>query len=304
MSWARLSVPASSANLGPGFDALGLALNLHLHCQFRAASVLQIRASGCDADTIPLDETNLIWQTAMRVAQDRGVAMCPIELDIRNEIPLGKGLGSSAAALTAGVVIADHLLHLGWTRARILDEAARLEGHPDNVAACVLGGIAVSAIDADGEACAIRLELPSQCSLALAIPDFVLPTTQSRAVLPATYNREDVVHNLQRAGLLVAALATGRTDVLATALTDRLHQPYRAPLVPGLADVLQLRMPGLFGCVLSGAGPSILVFYDRDSAGVLPRIEALMARGGRAVHISPIAVADGGYVLESDAGNA
>ena len=135
----KVRVPASSANLGPGFDALGLALGIHLRVRFRGAPQLSIRSTGRDADLISTSEDNLIWQTALKVASDVGKTMPPVELEIANDIPIGKGLGSSAAALTAGVVIAEDVLHLGWSRDKILDEAARIEGHPDNVAACVLG---------------------------------------------------------------------------------------------------------------------------------------------------------------------
>src|SRR6266545_4152298 len=137
MSWVSVRVPASSANLGPGFDAVGLALAIHLECRFRISSRLSISVEGRDAAEIPTGDNNLIWQTAMAVAEDVRMAISPIELHINNQIPIGKGLGSSAAALTAGVVIADHLLGLGWKPFRILDEAARLEGHPDNVAPCI-----------------------------------------------------------------------------------------------------------------------------------------------------------------------
>src|SRR5580765_8172571 len=152
-------VPASSANLGPGFDALALALNLYLECHFRAAESLAICASGRDSGSISNGSDNFIWQTALRVASDTGAAMPPIELEIANDIPIGKGLGSSAAALTAGVVIADKLLGLHWKPFRILDEAAQIEGHPDNVAACVLGSIVTTAMEPGGSARAIRLEL-------------------------------------------------------------------------------------------------------------------------------------------------
>ena len=140
-------VPASSANLGPGFDALGLALSLFLECRFEAGSTLSISASGRDAGSISCGPDNLIWQTALTVAQDMDSVLPAITLDINNGIPLGKGLGSSAAALTAGVVIADQLLGLGWKPHRILDEAAKIEGHPDNVAACVLGSIVDACVD-------------------------------------------------------------------------------------------------------------------------------------------------------------
>ena len=148
--WFTLRVPASSANLGPGFDALGLALGVYLTCRFRRSEALSIQAGGRDAASIPITADNLIWQTALSVAQAHRLTMPAIELHIHNEIPLGKGMGSSAAALTTGVIIADQLLGLGWKPLRILDEAARLEGHPDNVAPCALGSIVASAIDSGG----------------------------------------------------------------------------------------------------------------------------------------------------------
>src|SRR5215216_5087419 len=132
MSWTSLRVPASSANLGPGFDALGLALGIYLDCRFRPSEKLAIHVKGRDCEAISISDDNLIWRTALAVAADTKSTLSPIELQIENQIPVGKGLGSSAAALTAGVVIADKLLGLGWKRPRILDEAARLEGHPDN----------------------------------------------------------------------------------------------------------------------------------------------------------------------------
>src|SRR5438477_12896711 len=218
MPWTSLRVPASSANLGPGFDSLGLALGIYLDCRFRPADSLTIRVSGRDCDAISCAEDNLIWQTALAVARDVSSPISPIELEIANQIPLGKGLGSSAAALTAGVVIADRLLGPGWKPLRILDEAARLEGHPDNVAACVLGSIVASAIDEGGVARAGRVALPPRFGIAIVVPDFVLPTTKAREVLPTCYTREDTIFNVQRAALLIAALATGATTAFPAAI--------------------------------------------------------------------------------------
>ena len=152
-------------------------------------------------------------------------------------------------------MIADELLELGWKPLRILDEAARLEGHPDNVAPCTLGSIVASAIDSGGVTRAVRLDLPKSFDLAIVVPDFDLPTSKARAVLPSGYSREDAVFNVQRAALLIAALATGTTSVFPAAIEDRFHQPYREALVPGLHEILRLRAPGLLGCALSGAGP-------------------------------------------------
>lgn len=297
MNWCRLRVPASSANLGPGFDALGLALGVYLECRFRQSGQLSIRVAGRDASSIPVDSSNLIWRTAETVAADVGEKLPPIELEIRNDIPLGKGLGSSAAALTAGVVIADRLLGLNWRPLRILNEAARIEGHPDNVAACVLGSIVASAIDSGGSARAIRLDLPPAFAVAVVVPDFDLPTTQARAVLPECYTRADAVFNVQRAALLVAALATGTTSAFPTALEDRYHQSYRAPLVPGLAEVLKLRAPGLLGCVLSGAGPSILVFHERGYEQVCDLVRQVFALHGHAAEIVSTGIPEKGYEL-------
>jgi homoserine kinase len=296
-SWLTLRVPASSANLGPGFDALGLALGIYLECRFRRSTELVIRASGRDAEAIPLDATNLIWQTALTVAGDVGGTLEPIELEIRNDIPIGKGLGSSAAALTAGVVIADHLLQLGWKPLRILNEAARIEGHPDNVSACVLGSIVASAIDAGGSARAVRLDLPAKFGVAVVVPDFDLPTTKARSVLPPCYSREDAIFNVQRAALLVAALAAGSSSAFPTALEDRFHQSYRVPLVPGLDEIIKLRAPGLLGCVLSGAGPSILVFYEHGCEQVCDLPRQVFTLHGHSSEILWAQIAGQGYEL-------
>lgn len=298
MSWKTLRVPASSANLGPGFDSLGLALGIYLECRFRAAGRLEIRVGGRDAELIPASEDNLIWQTALAVAQDVGEQLPPVEIEISNDIPIGKGLGSSAAALTAGVVIADHLLGLHWKRPRILDEAAKIEGHPDNVAACVLGSIVASAIDSGGVARSIRLALPGHFGLAVVVPDFILPTSEARAVLPASYSREDAVFNVQRASLLIAAMATGTTSAFPVALEDRFHQPYRCPLVPGLDEAVRLRAPGLLGCVLSGAGPSVLVFFERGYEQVTDLVRQIFNLHGHEADIMSTSIASDGYTLE------
>lgn len=288
-------VPASSANLGPGFDALGLALNLFLECRFEPSETLSISASGRDAGSISCGPDNLIWQTALTVAQDVGGVLPAITLAIDNQIPLCKGLGSSAAALTAGVVIADHLLGLGWKPHRILDEAAKIEGHPDNVAACVLGSIVASAIDSGGVARAVRLEMPDHFRVAVIVPDYALPTVQARSVLPDTYSKQDTIFNIQRAALLIAALSVGAISAFPTALEDRLHQPYRAKLVPGLEEALKLRAPGLLGCTLSGAGPSILVFYERGYEQVCDLVRQIFAIHGHSAEILPAQISREGF---------
>jgi homoserine kinase len=293
----QIRVPASSANLGPGFDALGLALGIYLTCRSEPAAQLSIRVSGRDADQISTGPDNLIWQTALAVARDVGGVLPAIALEIANDIPIGKGLGSSAAALIAGVVIADHLLGLHWKPHRILDEAARIEGHPDNVAACVLGSIVASAIDAGGVARAVRLELPARYGIAVVVPDFILPTSEARKVLPDCYSSQDAIFNVQRSALLIAALATGTTSAFPVALEDRLHQPYRYSLVPGLEQMVNLRAPGLLGCALSGAGPSVLVFYEKGYEQVCDLVRQIFAIHGRASETLWMHIDDQGYQL-------
>lgn len=298
LTFRKLRVPASSANLGPGFDALGLALGIYLECRFRAAESLTIRACGRDAMRIATGKDNLIWQTAVQVASDVGLTMPAIELEIDNNIPLGKGLGSSAAALTAGVVIADAMLNLRWTPKRVLDEAARIEGHPDNVAACVHGAIVASATDSLGVTHAVRMDLHPRYAIAVVVPDFDLPTSTARKVLPDSYSRADTIFNVQRSALLITALATGETDAFPTALEDRLHQPYRAPLVPGLEEIIKLRAKGLLGCALSGAGPSILVFYERGYEHVCQGVQQVFTRHGKNSEVFLTELATRGYQID------
>lgn len=274
-------VPASSANLGPGFDALGLALGIHLTCRFQPSQDLTIAVKGRDASSIPVDRSNMIWETASRVATEQGGEMPLLDLEIDNDIPLGKGLGSSAAALTAGVAIANEALGLGWDDHKVLDEAARIEGHPDNVAAAVLGSMTTAAIGADGVTRAVRMEIPEAFSVAVVCPDFELATAGMRGVLPECYSREDAVFNLQRATLLVAALATGTRDVFPDALFDRLHQPYRMDQVPGMREILDLRADGLLGCAMSGAGPSMLVLFETGREDAVQLVVDEFKKAGR-----------------------
>lgn len=295
----EVKVPASSANLGPGFDALGLALGLYLTCRFRASDKLEIHAAGRDAALVAPGDNNLIWQTALEVASAAGKTLPPIYLEVDNDIPIGKGLGSSAAALTAGVVIADRLLDLGWSPHRILDEAARIEGHPDNVAACVLGSIVASAIDSHGVARAVRLELPERFRVAVIVPDFILLTHEARSVLPLSYSKADAIFNVQRSALLIAALATATVSAFPTALEDRFHQPYRAPLVPGLDEILKLRAPGLLGCALSGAGPSVLAFYEAGNENVCDLVAQIFALHGHSSEVLHAQVCPNGYAVST-----
>jgi homoserine kinase len=266
MSRVRLRLPATSANLGPGFDTLALALRMHLEIEAEAAEEFALEATGRNADTCGALRNNLLLETYRAVLARQGSPIVPLRLRMKNEIPLGMGCGSSAAARLAGVALASHFGGLDWDRARILAEACRLEGHPDNVAACWLGGFVASAMEG-GAVEAVRFALPAAWRAILAMPDRPLATTASRGVLPESYARRDVVSNLQHVALLTGALAAGRADLLASAMRDWLHQPYRATACPLLGKMLPLTgSEGIAGVALSGAGPGVLLLVESTSA--------------------------------------
>jgi homoserine kinase len=266
----RLSLPATSANLGPGFDAIGLALSMHLTVEAHSAAAFTIEATGRDAELCASLENNLILDTYRDVLTRANKTVTPLHLKLHNEIPLGMGCGSSAAALCAGVALANHFGRLHMDDAAIVAEATRLEGHPDNVAACWLGGFTVSAAgeDKDDADTVLTSTFPGDPTwqILLAIQPSSLATKKARALLPATYTRADAVFNVQRSSLLVAAFAQNRLDLLRTAMQDRIHQPYREDACPLLKQLLPLAAePELAGIALSGAGPSVLIVLSEDT---------------------------------------
>jgi homoserine kinase len=268
----HLRLPATSANLGPGFDALGLAMALYLTIDAVPAEGFHIDATGRNADLCAILEDNLILTTYMDVLANAGILAPNLYLQLQNEIPLGMGCGSSAAALLAGVLLANHFGNLKWTDRQILEEACRREGHPDNVAACYLGGMTASALTKDSLVTA-TFGQDLTWKLLLALPTISLSTKKARALLPAHYSREDAVANIQATALLVAAFAQGRSDLLRPAMRDRLHQPYRMQACPLLPLLLPLaENPAILGVALSGAGPSVLLISE--SSG--PELDALV----------------------------
>jgi len=260
----RLRLPATSANLGPGFDSLGLAMALYLTIDATLAQpeVFHIDATGRDAAQCAVMENNLILTTYTDVLANAGKLGRRINLRIRNEIPLGMGCGSSAAALLAGVFLANHFGSLGWTGQQILEEACRREGHPDNAAACFQGGMTVSAMNESGVITATYTN-NFNWKLFLAVPSESLSTHKARALLPEKYSRADAVANIQATALLVSAFALNRGDLLHAAMQDHIHQPYRLQACPLLGRLLPLSgKQGILGVALSGAGPSVLLIAD------------------------------------------
>jgi homoserine kinase len=265
----HLRLPATSANLGPGFDALGLAMALYLTIDASVSEDFSIDATGRDADLCATLERNLILTTYMDVLANLGVLAPCLHLQLHNEIPLGMGCGSSAAALLAGVLMANHFGNLNWTSQQILEEACRREGHPDNVAACYLGGMTVSAIR-ESVLFTATCGQDLTWELLLALPPGSLSTAKARAMLPAAYSQGDAVANIQCATLLVAAFFQGRGDLLRTAMQDRIHQPYRLKACPLLPLLLPLtENPAVAGVCLSGAGPSVLLIAANPAPAAL-----------------------------------
>jgi homoserine kinase len=294
----RVRVPASSANLGPGFDALALALGLYLRCTLRQSGRgLRIKVSGADAAEIPQDRSNLVWRTFEKLAGTQ--AGDDLELEIANEIPVGKGLGSSAAAILAGLALANEWVRLNKSREQLIEIAAGLEGHPDNVAAATLGGLVVSCQQDDGKVLAVPYRFSADVEVVLVVPQLQLATEAARAALPENYARRDAVFNLQRLALMFAAFQSGRSDALAEAMRDRLHQPYRAPLIPGFAEVLKLQnVPGLLGVALSGAGPSVVAFCRGAAETAGKAIADCFRRHGISAQALPLPVDQTGLLAE------
>jgi homoserine kinase len=276
----HLALPATSANLGPAFDAAALAMDLYITINARPAPNFSITATGRDREVCQAMENHLILATYSEILQSQGAAVVPLSLRISNDIPIGKGCGSSAAARLAGIALAHHFGRFRWSDTRIIGEAARLEHHPDNASACWMGGLTVARMSENAEAQVACIRPKGNWPLLLAIPEEALSTEQARRVLPEQYSRADAVANIQNSMLLLAAFVQGRHALLAVALQDRIHQPYRAPLCPLLPCLQELTgKSGVLGSALSGAGPSVTIFVD-------PRSSAQKTRKSIAAHLA------------------
>ncbi len=280
-------VPATVANLGPGFDILALAVQLQNEVEAEEGS-----APGLSIDPGPGapaelrdPRTNLITRSYAAACAAAGVEPPPARLRCHSAIPFARGLGSSAAAALSGVLIADALARLGWDEQRVIEQAAIVEGHPDNVAAAMLGGLAICASPAP----AVRVAVPDELRAVLFIPDATMSTGAARRVVPLSFSREDAVHNAARCALLVAALLEGRLELLAEAMRDRWHQPARGELMPHVPVLIEAALAaGAHGACLAGAGPSVLALASADAETAGRAMEAAAARlevpGRAAVH--------------------
>jgi len=261
-------VPASSANVGCAFDCAAIALNLYLRASATPVkSGFEIAYRGTNADRIPRDENNLIAQAMQRAAATTNASLPPVRLDVQNDIPLGVGLGSSAAAIVAGILLGSALCGAKLAPADALRLAVEIEGHPDNVAAALHGGFVVAAMFASADVLIAKANVSPSLNFVAVIPEVPLPTEKARAVLPAQYPRVDVVANLQCTALLAARFFSGG-KLSPELFGDALHQPYRSPLVPGIAECLAFRHPDLAGVFLSGAGSAVMAIARRNTAKI------------------------------------
>jgi homoserine kinase len=279
MAKTEIIVPASTSNLGASFDTCGLALSLYLRVEVESTGrTFEIIPSGEGADKVPRDESNLMIRAALFAAQERGQELPGARLRVDSQIPLSRGLGSSSSAIIAGLSVYEVLTGDSLSQQDFFDYALHFEGHGDNLAPSTLGGLVVAVVreytDPSGidrrSLLAVRREWPPEIGIVVCVPELELETAKMRAVLPASVARPDAIYNLQRGALLQVAISEKRYDLLNEALRDRLHQPYRAPLAPGLSEVLALndettQHPGLLGVAISGAGSTLIAFVQGDA---------------------------------------
>lgn len=260
----RIQVPATSANLGSGFDSLGIALNMYNQVWMEESDSIDI--SSKDSIDIPKDENNLIYWAAKRLYDRCGHKLPGLKIIQLNNIPMARGLGSSSACIVAGISGANRLLGSPLNRQELIDLAAEIEGHPDNTTPAIEGGLVASAIEA-GRVYSVSVPVSEKIRFVLFIPPFELKTEKARSVLPQQYSRNDAVYNLSRSALMTASLFSGKLENLRVAVQDKIHQPYRAGLIDHLDDVFRMSYElGSLGTYVSGAGPTIVSMVAADQA--------------------------------------
>lgn len=270
----QVSVPATSANMGAGFDSLGLAVSLHNVFTFEEAEGIQI--SSVDGTHVPAGSNNLVYRSARVVYDQLGIPLRGLRITQRNDIPMARGLGSSSACIVAGILGANALLGGRLTKRQMLTLATAIEGHPDNVAPAMLGGFVTSVID-EGQVYSVKKDIDPELAFAAFVPDFRLLTAKARAALPQMVSHKDAVYNLSRAALATAAFCDGDYALLGVATKDVLHQQYRLPLIQGGDEIFELALDlGAMAAYISGAGPTIMAVVHRDDQVFFERAAAAL----------------------------
>ncbi|HZT05734.1 MAG TPA: homoserine kinase [Chloroflexota bacterium] len=295
-----VEVPATSANLGPGFDSLGLAVDLVNRVRVEPADRWEMATTGEGAAQLPVGERNLLHRSLMTAARRWDVDLAPMRITCTNAIPLSRGLGSSSAAIVAALVIANRFCSDARSEDELLQIASEIEGHPDNVTPALLGGVQACAI-AQGRVVHARVPIPRAPSLALFVPDMPMPTREARRVLPRRVEIHDAVYNISRACLLVAALASGDLDALRVGTEDMLHQPSRMRLFPGMPVLFHAaREGGAVGVYLSGAGSTVIALVDGDATPVANAMARAAMRDGMAGRSIVSTIRDAGARVIAD----
>ena len=274
----KIRVPATTANLGPGFDCLGLALKLYLNLEIEEIEeglVIEYWGEGAEKFLAKKKEDTLIWKSINLVLKkaNKDIHKKGLKIRVFNEIPITRGLGSSASAIIGGMVGAARLYNIDLTNQEMLELALSLEGHMDNIVPALIGGLTLAYKTGQEEIKWAKIKTPLDLRVVAAIPDFTLSTGKMRGALPQKIALPEAVFNLSRSALLVNALQNSDWDVLAEAMEDRLHQPYRAPFIPGIEDMfLKIKKTGLAGVALSGSGPSVVSFTKKGNEEVISKI--------------------------------
>lgn len=297
MNSVRIRIPATTANLGPGYDTLGMALGLYNEVELAIAETTTIEVAGEGVERLARDERNLVLHSANILAKETGKSVTGWCLRQVNRIPLARGMGSSSAAIVGGLVAANSLLETSLSQAALLQIAARIEGHPDNVAPAIYGGLTVCC--ANEELCSIALPAPT-LNVIVAIPDFEVSTEAARKVMPEMMPHQDGVFNTAHVAMTLAAFMSGQFEKLTCGMLDRLHQPYRAHLVPGFEQVTAAaRETGAYGAALSGSGPTIAAFSDHNEEQIAAAMCQAFAEAGVQARTLVVPVdAKGAKVLE------
>jgi len=293
-----IKVPATSANLGPGFDALGLALDLWNETVISPAKEFVAKINGEGEERLASGKNNLIVRTAQKLAERAGKSLPPFRAECINQIPLSSGLGSSAATIVTGLLVGNAMLENPFSKEEILNLASEMEGHPDNVAPALMGGLVVSTTEA-GKVIARQIPIGMNVCITVALPDFYLPTKQARAALPRKVSVKNAVHNISRAVLVTEAFRTGDLSLLGMAMTDRLHQPYRLKLIPGAQSAMEAaKEAGAAAVALSGAGPSLIAFSSKAEAGIGESMKRAYESAGLSTRIFNLRVSSRGAEIQ------
>lgn len=270
----RVQVPATTANMGPGFDTIGMALDIYNSVEMDEIETgLVIECLGFGEKEIPKDESNTVYQAALKVFDTVKFKPKGIKIRLDSKIPLSSGLGSSAAAIVGGLVAANALSGYKLKESELLNLAAEIEGHPDNVAPALLGGIVISTMN-ERQVIYSQITAPPSLNCVVAIPEYALATKTSREVLPKEVAFKDAVFNISRVSLLVVALQQGNLDLLSLAMDDKIHQPYRCKLIPGMEKVFSVaKKAGAKSVALSGAGPTLIAFTSGNEVEIMDAIK-------------------------------